>query len=217
MPFRLPPATKILLISNLFVFVVQSLLPQGSLLRLLALWPMSPVWLRPESLPHFQLWQLVSYGFLHANFPHLLYNLLALWMFGCALELTWGQRRFLIYFFCCIIGAGLCQLLAMSLNGEYIPVLGASGGVFGLMLGYGVLFPKQPIQLIFPPIRMQARTFVILCALTELVFGVADNQPSIAHFAHLGGALTGWLLICYWRGQLPWGRSGPGTKSSMRF
>lgn len=217
MPFRLPPATKILLISNILLFVLQSLLPQGVLLRTFALWPVSLSWPRPDWLPHFQWWQLISYGFLHANFSHLLYNLLSLWMFGCALELTWGQRRFLTYFICCIAGAGLCQLLAMSLNKEELPVLDASGGVFGLMLGYGVLFPKQPIQLIFPPIRMQARTFVILCALTELVFGVADNQSSIAHFAHLGGALTGWVMICFWRGKLPWPRSGPGGKSSMRF
>ena len=218
MTFRLPPATKALLIANAVVFVLQQPWLLGdAIFRAFALWPLSTASTIAVWLPHFQLWQLVSYGFLHANLSHLLYNALSLWMFGCALELTWGQRRFLIYYFSCVFGAGVCQLIATHISGDSSPVIGASGGIFGVMLGYGLLFPRQPFYLIFPPIRMQARTFVILCAVTELVLGVANNQSGIAHFAHLGGALTGWGVIRFWRGQSPFGRKGPGGKSSMRF
>ena len=109
----------------------------------------------------------------------------------------------------------LCQLLVTAWAGEYGPVLGASGGVFGLLLAYGMLFPNQRVMLLFPPIPMKARTLVILYGLFELGVGLTGLQPGVAHFAHLGGMLFGWLLIRYWRGQPPFGGSKP--KPPMRI
>ena len=131
-------------------------------------------------------------------------------MFGAPLEQTWGEKRFLLYYLVCVAGAGVCQLLVGTLLENPATVLGASGGVFGLLLAYGMLFPNQRVMLLFPPIPMKARTFVILFGVGELVLGMTGWQPGVAHFAHLGGMLFGWLLIRYWRGQPPFKRRPPG-------
>ena len=140
--------------------------------------------------------------------------MLALYMFGAPLELTWGPRRFLAYYLICVVGAGLCQLAvgwwSVSSGGPVYATVGASGGVFGLLLAYGMLFPNQRVMLLFPPIPMKARTFVILFGVAELVLGFTGWQPGVAHFAHLGGMLFGWLLIRHWRGQPPFGGRGRG-------
>jgi len=107
------------------------------------------------------------------------------------------------------VSGSLCLLLVAALAGEYNPVLGASGGVFGLLLAYGMLFPNQRVMLLFPPIPMKARTFVIVFGAIELLLGFTGWQPGVAHFAHLGGMLFGWLLIRYWRGQPPFNKRGP--------
>ncbi len=206
---NLPPVTKALLIANCAVFALQLML--GGALDPLMLWP----WLPPEVAGYapqsFMPWQLLTHGFMHSpsNIAHLLFNMLALLMFGAQLEYAWGQRRFLTYFLVCVVGAGLCQLLVVSWSlrngGGYFPTVGASGGVFGLLLAYGMLFPNQRVMLLIPPVPMKARTLVIVYGVVELVLGVTGTQSGVAHFAHLGGMLFGWLLIRHWRGQPPFG------------
>jgi membrane associated rhomboid family serine protease len=133
--------------------------------------------------------------------------MLALFMFGAPLELTWGPRRFALYYFVCLVGAGIVQLLVASYTVKYggpaYPTVGASGGVFGLLLAYGMLFPNQRVMLLFPPIPMKARTLVIAYGALELFLGISGAQTQIAHFAHLGGMAFGFLLIQYWRGRWP--------------
>ncbi|KAF1710671.1 rhomboid family intramembrane serine protease [Pseudoxanthomonas kalamensis DSM 18571] len=200
---RIPPVTRALLIANGAVFLLQ-MLTRDAFSGPFALWPLGY---------GFGPWQLLTYGFMHGNFSHLLFNMLALWMFGSPLEQTWGNRRYLTYYVVCIVGAGLLQLgvgwWTVSGGGMPYPTVGASGGIFGLLLAYGMLFPRQRVMLLFPPIPMSARTLVIVYGAIELLLGFTGLQPGVAHFAHLGGMLFGWLLIRYWRGQPPFGRRGP--------
>ena len=208
---RLPTVTKALLIANIVLFLLQQpfLLGNGTF---------EPFMLQPlrggfdpfSPGGNFQPWQLLTYGFLHGSFGHLFFNMLALFMFGAPLEQTWGEKRFLTYYLVCVAGAGLCQLAVGAMMADPATVLGASGGVFGLLLAYGMLFPNQRVMLLFPPIPMKARTFVIVFGVMELVLGATGWQPGVAHFAHLGGMLFGWLLIRYWRGQPPFKRRPPG-------
>lgn len=208
---NLPPVTKALLALNGVVFLLQYFLGSETFIPFM-LWPFLSGESAALDIPSFMPWQLVTYSFLHGGFPHLLFNMLALVMFGAPLEYTWGSRRFLTYYFVCVIGAGLCQLLLttwMAAQGGNVgPTLGASGGVFGLLLAYGLLFPNQRVMLLFPPIPMKARTLVIIYGAIELLLGFTGLQPGVAHFAHLGGMLFGWLLINYWRGKPPFSRSG---------
>ena len=212
----LPPVTKALLIANAGAFLLQSLLP-GALFAPLMLWPMGmEAWAQAAGAPGFLPWQVLTYGFLHGNLAHLLFNMLALVMFGAQLEYVWGQKRFLTYFLVCIAGAGLCQLGVASWSvlegGMPYPTVGASGGVFGLLLATGMLFPHQRVMLPIPPIPMKARTLAIVYGLVELYLGIAGTRSGVAHFAHLGGMLFGWLLIRYWRGQPPFRRSPPRAR-----
>ncbi|GAA4866904.1 rhomboid family intramembrane serine protease [Luteimonas vadosa] len=211
---KLPPVTKALLIANVGMFLLQSLLGIDRFYPLM-LWPMdlgTPAAFAGGAWS-FQPWQLLTYGFLHGGLAHLLFNMLALVMFGAQLEYTWGDRRFLMFFLTCVLGAGLVQLvvgtLSVSGGGGAYPTLGASGGVFGLLLAYGMLFPNQRVMLLIPPIPMKARTLVIVFGVISLLLGVTGTAAGIAHFAHLGGMLFGWLLIRYWRGQPPFGRKRP--------
>ena len=211
---KLPPVTQALLIANVVVFLLQQALGDTALANFM-LWPVSDGTYDPSS-PGFSFlpWQLLTYGFMHGSFSHLLFNMLALYMFGAPLEYTWGPRRYLTYYLTAVAGAGLCQLLVTSWmaasTGDVGSTVGASGGVFGLLLAYGMLFPNQRVMLLIPPIPMRARTLVILYGLFELMLGFTGLQPGVAHFAHLGGMLFGWLLIRYWRGQPPFG--GPRSK-----
>lgn len=213
---RIPPVTRALLIANGAVFVLQWLLGDARLAAFM-LWPLG------SSDPYlaggvgFQPWQLLTYGFMHGSFSHLFFNMLALYMFGAPLEQVWGEKRYLSYYLVCVVGAGLCQLAVgwwMTAGGaDPYPTLGASGGIFGLLLAYGMLFPYQQVMLLFPPIPMKARTFVILYGVAELFMGFTGLAPGVAHFAHLGGMLFGWLMIRYWRGQSPFGgRRPPGPR-----
>lgn len=215
---HLPRITNALLWSFGIFFLLQQFLigPEG--MRSFMLWPWGeyPVGYDSDGLPMtigFMPWQLITYGFLHGSFGHLFFNCLALYMFGAHLELTWGARRFAMYFFACVVGAGLIQLIVASYDltgsGGIYPTIGASGGVFGLLLAYGMLFPNQRVMLLIPPIPVKARTLVIVYGAIELFLGVTGTQSGIAHFAHLGGMLFGWLMIRYWRGQPPFKRRGP--------
>ncbi|MBN6100929.1 rhomboid family intramembrane serine protease [Xanthomonas sp. CFBP 8703] len=215
---RLPPVTQALLIGNVVVFLLQLLLGDDTFAPFM-LWPLTDFDAFSPG-QNFQIWQLLTYGFLHGNFPHLLFNMLALYMFGGPLEQTWGNKRFLTYYLVCVAGAGLCQLLVgwwtVSNGGDPYRTLGASGGVFGLLLAFGMLFPNQRVMLLFPPIPMKARTFVIVFGALELIMGFTGWQPGVAHFAHLGGMLFGWLLIRYWRGQPPFGKRKPPRPRIVR-
>lgn len=212
---HLPPMTRNLLWILAIAFLAQQFL--GDAVLPLMLWPFGdhPVGIGADGLPvslGFQPWQLLTYGFLHGGFGHLFFNGIALYQFGSRLEYLWGPKKYLIFFLVCVAGAGLCQLLFMALVPQSAgPTLGASGGVYGLLLAYGLLFPRERVMLLIPPIPMSARTLVIAFGALSLFMGVTGTAGGIAHFAHLGGMLFGWLLIRYWRGQPPFKakRRGP--------
>ena len=190
-PSAIPNVIFALLIINGVVFALQQLSPRFLMINF-ALWPAGP------SNSPFMPWQLVTYGFLHGNLMHIAFNMFALWMFGRELELMMGPRRFITYFLTCVIGAGLIQLMVAGTQGGLYPTVGASGGVFGILLAYGLAFPNRTIMLLFPPIPMKAKYFVIVFGLIELYLGLSGNAPGVANFAHLGGMLFGFLLLRYW-------------------
>ncbi len=195
----MPPVIKLLLISNVAIFFLEPAFSRF-MIGNFALWPLHSGAVAPM-LPvvnSFQPWQLVTYAFLHGNLMHLLLNMYALWMFGIALENLWGSRNFAIYYFVCVIGAGLTQLLVASGSGQVYPTIGASGGVFGVLLAFGMFFPNERLMLLFPPIPIKAIWFVAIYGVITLIFGITGTASGIAHFAHLGGMLFGFLMILYW-------------------
>jgi membrane associated rhomboid family serine protease len=214
---RLPPVTMALLLTNVACFLLQQVFGER-MQEVLGLWPIVPGEPLFSGMGVFMPWQLLSYAFLHGDLGHLFFNMLALAMFGAQLEHFWGSRRYLIYFVVCVLGAGCCQLVLASWSvaqgGGLYPTIGASGGVFGLLLAYGMLFPNHRVMLLFPPIPMKARTLVIVYGVIELLLGFTGLQPGVAHFAHLGGMLFGWLLILYWRRPRPPLMSPPKKRSS---
>ena len=191
----MPPITRALIIANVAVFLLQT---NGfSLVESFALWPPAP---GDFASPGFAPWQLVTYSFLHGGFSHILFNMFGLYMFGSDVERLFGSRFFLTYYIASVIAAGLTHLAVTALiGGPPIPVVGASGGIYGLLLAFGVYFPHRTVVLLIPPIPMKARTFVFVFAVVELVFGVTGTASGVAHFAHLGGMLGGWLMILYRR------------------
>lgn len=194
---RMPPVTQALLIANVAVFLLEQLLGVN-LIGWFALWP-------PGS-GLFMPWQVGTYAFLHGSLSHLAFNMFGLWMFGSELERLWGSRRMVVFYSASVLAAAAVQLLVTSALGEQSPTVGASGGVFGLLLGFAMVFPHRKITPLIPPIPMPAWLFVTLYGLIELLLGVTGSASGIAHFAHLGGLLGGWLVIRYWRGQPPFGR-----------
>lgn len=191
----LPPVTRALLLINVAVFFLLPLVGPG-FGALFALWPLGP---------NFLPWQVVSYAFLHGSFNHLFFNMLGLWMFGSELENVWGQRRYLQFYFASVVAAALTQLLVNALLGSDAPTVGASGGLFGLLLAFAMLFPNRIILLFFV-IPMKAKYLVLLFGIVELYQGAAVLNTGVAHFAHLGGMLGGLLTLRYWRGQAPFRR-----------
>ena len=183
-----PPAVKHLLIINLLAFVALSTpVVSEYLFTYGALWPIDS--------GRFGVWQLISYMFLHAGFGHIFFNLFALWMVGQAIENFWGTNRFVIYYFLTGIGAALLHML---IGGGGAPTLGASGAVYGILLASGMMFPNRPIMLLFPPIPIKAKYFVAIFGAIELISGLTRTNSGVAHFAHLGGMLVGFILIKYW-------------------
>jgi membrane associated rhomboid family serine protease len=143
----------------------------------------------------FFLWQLFTYIFLHGNVSHILFNLLALWMFGGELENYWGSRKFLFYFFFCGIGAGICTVLLTPY--QFIPVIGASGAIYGILLAFGWFFPNRLIYIyfLFP---IPAKYFVILYGFIEFIYASRGGTGGgIAHLTHLGGLLFGLIYMVY--------------------
>jgi membrane associated rhomboid family serine protease len=189
-----PPATRALLLINVAVFLLQLVPGLGREIdSLFALWPVG------SGMFHF--WQLISYAFLHGSLLHIFFNMFALYMFGGPLERYWGGRRLLIYYLVCVLAAALTQLAVQYPSGATEEVIGASGGVFGILLAFAWYFPQQRIFIIPIPIPIPAWLFVTLYALAELFFGITGTDTGVAHFAHLGGMLGGALSILYWRAR----------------
>src|SRR5271155_795332 len=194
-------AVKILIGANVLVFVLQSL-SKGALDELFALWPLQPI----GGQSYFHLWQIITYAFLHstANITHLLFNMLGLWMFGAEVERYVGPRRLLACYFASVVTAALSQLFVPLLFGAPPgPTIGASGGVFGLLLAYAFLFPRRKVVPLIPPIPMPAWLFATLYAAAELFLGVTGTLSGVAHFAHLGGMVGSALGIMQWRSARP--------------
>ena len=188
--------TQLLLLVTTAVSAL-ALLGGGALFDWFALWPLGG---------GFAPWQVATYALLHGSLLHLAFNMYGLWLFGSELERVWGPRRLLNYYVISVLVAGFVQLLVASSSPLAYPTVGASGGLFGLLLGYAMLFPHRRLMLLFPPIPMPAWLFVVLYGALEITLGVTGAASGIAHFAHLGGMLGGWLTLRYWRGLPPFGR-----------
>jgi membrane associated rhomboid family serine protease len=167
--------------------------------------------------PNFHIYQYVTHMFMHGGWLHIFFNMYALYMFGAPLEQVWGGKRLLTYYFVTGLGAAALhtfvmwidisriEALAPHIAAAYmnIPTVGASGAVFGVLLAFGMLFPNTRLMLLFPPIPIKAKWFVLGYGLIELWLGIRTSGGSVAHFAHVGGMLFGWLLIVYWRKKSP--------------
>jgi membrane associated rhomboid family serine protease len=160
-----------------------------SLRALFALWPLGM---------HFQPWQPLTYAFLHDGIAHLAINMFALWMFGRDCEDALGARRYLLLYLAAVVSAAAVQLAVATLTHSGLPTIGASGGVFGVLLTFAVLYPRRRIILLIPPIPMPAWLFVTLYGLVELGSGVLGTSAGVAHFAHLGGMLGAGLVLRHW-------------------
>jgi membrane associated rhomboid family serine protease len=193
----MPPLTQVLIVVNVLAFLLQQVM--GNLLvQWFALWPVGSGLFMP--------WQLGSYAFLHGGLMHLAFNMYGLWLFGSELERVWGARRLSVFYAVSVLVAALVQLGVTATLGSDTPTVGASGGLFGLLIGFAMVFPRRMITPLLPPIPMPAPVFVALYGALELTLGVTGSATGIAHFAHLGGLLGGWLVMRYWRGQAPFGQ-----------
>ena len=187
----LPPAVKNLLIINIIVFLGTELIGDP-MYQLFALFPIGS--------PFFRWWQFVTHMFMHGNFAHIFFNMWSLFVFGPLLERLWGSKKFLIFYFVCGLGAALChELVLMTQPLSNIPTVGASGAIYGLLLGFDMLYPNYVLTLVFPPVSLKAKWFVVIFAVIELVTGILGTRDGVAHFAHLGGMLFGLILILVWK------------------
>jgi membrane associated rhomboid family serine protease len=203
----IPAVTRALLIANVLVFLAQQVAGDWLIARF-ALWPVDGSRLFDLGgggvlRVAFAPWQLISYGFLHGGFPHIAFNMFALWMFGGPVEQALGARRYTLFYFVCVLGAALAQLATIHYfkPDDFYPTLGASGGVFGLLLAFAVIYPAARIILLFFPVPIPAPIAVLGYMAIELVLGVTGTQEGVAHFAHLGGAAAGFVLLRYWRAR----------------
>lgn len=202
----MPVFVYALLILNVGMFILETRAGDPLIISF-ALWPLTPSSATAvvDAVPHFHLWQLVTYAFLHGGTMHLLINMYALWLFGRRMEMVWSSSRFAFYYFFCLTGAGLVQLLVSSLaaaQGSIYPTIGASGGVFGLLLAFAWTFPNERLMLLFPPVVLRAKWLVLIYGGIELWAGITGTTAGVAHFAHLGGMVFGFLLLRYW-GRFP--------------
>lgn len=208
---RIPPVVKNLIIINIIMYVATVLI--GDVMyEKFSLFYFSSQWFRP--------YQFLTHMFMHGGFFHILFNMYTLFIFGSVLENVWGGKKFLLYYLVTGIGAALVHsgvmfVEASSLMNSYeagnmvaqyklssiynTPTVGASGAIYGLLLAYGMLFPNNVMQLLFPPIALKAKYFVLIFGALELFLGISDSGSNIAHFAHLGGMIFGYFLLVYWR------------------
>lgn len=189
---NIPPALKHIIIINVIMFIA-TLLNEEFMLEHFALFPIGTDFFRP--------WQLITHMFMHGGFFHIFFNMYTLFFFGMALERVWGSKKFIIYYFVTGIGAAFSYMFVMYLLGHHsYYMIGASGAVYGVLLGYGMLFPNNRITMIFPvPVTLKAKWFVLIFGAIELVTGIFDTTSGIAHFAHLGGMIFGIILILIWK------------------
>ena len=208
----LPRVTKYLLWALAIGYLLQMMATEVALMNF-ALWPLGELAPEQGGGTLFRPWQLLTYALLHGNFMHLFLNGIGLFQFGPRIEHALGEKRFIQYVLVCTVGAGLCQLLVTTMmvrsGASPFPTVGASGFIFGILLAYGAMFPHDRIMLMLPPIEMSARTMVIVFGAIELLSGVTGTMQGVAHFAHLGGMLFGWLLLRYWSGKPPFGKPKP--------
>jgi membrane associated rhomboid family serine protease len=195
----MPAFTQALIIANVIGFFLQQAIGDALIVGF-ALWPPAAGnWANSSLLAP---WQLVSYSFLHGNLAHLAFNMFGLWMFGGDLERVWGPRRVAQAYFLSVLTGAVAQIIVAGIvGGGGFPVIGASAGVFGLLLAFALVFPEVRVVPLFLPIPMPARVFVLVYALLELTLGVTGTQAGVAHFAHLGGLAGGWLIYRYGRGR----------------
>ena len=192
----MPPLTQALIVANVLAFLLEQILG-NAMTGWLALWPLGSGLFMP--------WQLASYAFLHGGLSHLAFNMFGLWMFGGELERLWGSRRLGAFYAVSVLAAGAMQLIVTAALGSHVPTVGASGGLFGLLIGFAMVFPHRTITPLLPPIPMPAWLFVTLYGLIELTLGITGSASGVAHFAHLGGLFGGWMVMRYWRNQSPFG------------
>lgn len=210
---NIPPVTLNILIINVLVFIIYKLRPDFMIENFALFYPKSPF---------FHWWQYITYMFMHGTFWHLFFNMYTFFVFGCVLERVWGTKKYLIFYFVTGLGAAAVHTgveaiqaahwmnqIAANVPGAVAayhavlgtPTVGASGAIYGILIGYAMLYPDSRLSLVFPPISMKAKWFVLIFAVIELITGVTGTQEGVAHFAHLGGMLFGALLILIWKKQ----------------
>jgi len=185
---NIPPVTRNIIIANILILILMAFDNSNTTIRVFALF--SPV------SGNFHIWQLITYMFLHGGFWHIFFNMYALMVFGSALENVWGGKRYLLFYIACGIGAALCHILLVHSG---VPTVGASGAIYGILIGYAMLYPESMLTMLFPPISLKAKWFACIFAGIELLMGVLATNDGVAHFAHLGGMLVGLILILYWK------------------
>ena len=187
---NVPKAVKHIILINVCMLVLSML--DGPLMdRLFALNPITFI---------YKPWQLVTSMFMHGSIGHLFFNMYTLFIFGSVLENIWGTKKFLTFYFITGIGAGLFDILVQHLTGNFALMVGASGAIYGVLMGYAMLYPDSVLTLIFPPISLKAKWFVLIFAGIELLLGISNNPAdNIAHFAHLGGLVFAFLLLMFWK------------------
>ena len=186
---NLPPVTLGLIAACVLTYFAQQSYG-GGIEALFALWPFGPL---------FHVWQLVTYFFLHGGLQHLLFNMLGLAMFGSDLERVWGPRKYLSLILVSTITGALTQQAVTWSSGDVFPTVGASGGIYGLLLAFAFTFPNRIVTPLFPPIPMRARTFALVFGGIEIFSGITGTQSGVAHFAHLGGMFGSLVLLLLWR------------------
>ena len=198
--FRITPIVKHFIIINVIMFAL-TLLAENFMLEKFALFYFNS--------PFFKPYQLISYIFMHGGFMHILFNMYSLYIFGSVLERVWGGKKFFIYYMVTGIGAALFHLFITYLRIEsgvldpylasIIPMVGASGAIYGLLLAYGVLFPNNVLTLFFPPVSLKAKYMVFVFGGLEFLLGLGGSGDGVAHFAHLGGMLFGFVILMIWK------------------
>lgn len=206
-----PPVTRNLIIINIIVFIATLINREFMTAEFALFYPTSR---------YFHWWQVLTHMFMHGGFWHILFNMYTLWLFGSVVENIIGSKKFVLFYFICGLGAA-----ALHTGAEYLqmqsymegaalgnsvalqniatikltPTVGASGAIYGTLIGYAMLFPSARMTLLFPPVTLSAKWMVIVFAAIELITGITGTAAGVAHFAHLGGMLIGWLMILYWR------------------
>lgn len=208
---RIPPVVKNLIILNVMMFLITLLTGNFMYEKFSLFYFQSPL---------FKPYQIITHMFMHRGFFHILFNMYTLFIFGSVLENVWGGKKFLLYYLVTGVGAAIIHSLVMYMEasslthameaGNFLaqekmfalmrtPTVGASGAIYGLLLAYGMLFPNSVMQLLFPPVALKAKYFVLIFGALELFLGLSNTGSDIAHFAHLGGMIFGYFLIIYWK------------------